>query len=1163
SGSSTVTPEAAETWLTDDGAKVIEKDVWNKTVIGKNIPDGADGIARLIVQGLDSVVDHRVDVLRHRYLSYDSIFIKIIEKVCEKGDLDKTIAVIDLVTSDNCRKQLSFYAAKHMANRRDLIERAADLVLKTEPQFWQVNREMNLFYISLEMMRYPELKDRALKILRQSAEVLLRENNNPLIKYLPQWVEDTMRGKDAANNSREIREEVINTINSLIDKGLVAGFISLSISPVRNLPGLHNKAEKTVQAAVTVADIKKPEKETLTPLEKFYRRIEKAARKAETEPPFQVISIAKIASKMAKAGFVDEAHEVFRRAVEMVKKNAKKIEEENGDSLDWLNIDDDEFLAENNPWRLIYEIAVEMGKHKKLRQEAVSLAESIEDNEFREDALEDILHERENRVYKLVALLEDVKAPLENALSAEELVGCLLKLEKSDNKQEVFFARMASNPNLAITDGFRKKVIETAVTSIKSGKAGSDYDISKKAEALSEVAYEAAKLGKLKDSADELFKEATALTDSIGDGYTKSYTLMKIAGNMAGHSDFIEMSMDVFGKALTIGKRGGWMHEATMAKQVARHRGLIDRIPELKIMINDLSIYGLFMANLVDEMAHRKDLIELALGLVKQTLYSSVRLCHIAQEMAKYKDMRSRAVKIVNSMNDPRCKIWFLSSLGGILADENASSAEAKQIFDELMGIVDSGYYDAKYVLSFAAPVFIRFKELRKRVMDKVNTLSSSLSSEMLRDMAISLAKYPDSVDEAVTLADDISEGSSKSQAYYRIASHIAGYEGMQVRARELFGKAIRLLKDESEDNAIEDLCEIAKAMASYPYLVNKAFELPFLMKSGDNRKEVLSNIVSTITDRTEDRLGTDSEYAREMTDALLNRFSPKGHPAFAFNNMPSDKFTIKQYMEATGVPQTTARRDFNVLKKMGVVNIEKGKGNKPDKIASQTSSSLRSGIAEALKTYRDKRDIGNLKICLSNKFYDTEFATILLSDLAYAWLHEDRIYEVKYDTSRLSASQIDIVEEYIKLLKSRSSDPDNIRSRPFSSTQGSSESLIAVYCSGKDFKGEGHVDVSIQEGELRGYLLRITGMINIALASSNVPDNLSKEDVDKYRPILSYISNQYRVILGEGLAIPDSPEDILKVIRRIVLGLPKVVHTNFEQIEEYNRLAKEALVTA
>ena len=44
-------------------------------------------------------------------------------------------------------------------------------------------------------------------------------------------------------------------------------------------------------------------------------------------------------------------------------------------------------------------------------------------------------------------------------------------------------------------------------------------------------------------------------------------------------------------------------------------------------------------------------------------------------------------------------------------------------------------------------------------------------------------------------------------------------------------------------------------------------------------------------------------------------------------------------------------------------------------------------------------------------------------------------------------------------------------------------DTFIAVYCTGKDFKGEGHVEVSVPVGKPEDYLLRITGMVNIALA--------------------------------------------------------------------------------
>ncbi len=106
-------------------------------------------------------------------------------------------------------------------------------------------------------------------------------------------------------------------------------------------------------------------------------------------------------------------------------------------------------------------------------------------------------------------------------------------------------------------------------------------------------------------------------------------------------------------------------------------------------------------------------------------------------------------------------------------------------------------------------------------------------------------------------------------------------------------------------------------------------------------------------------------------------------------------------------------------------------------------------------------------------------------------------------------------------------------------------------------------MDVSIPDGELKEYLLRIAGMVNIAPASSNIHDNLSKEDVDMDRPLMSYIKNQYKAIIGEELAISDSPQDILKVIRHIVPGLHKSLRMNTDQIEEFNRLAKAALTAA
>lgn len=195
---------------------------------------------------------------------------------------------------------------------------------------------------------------------------------------------------------------------------------------------------------------------------------------------------------------------------------------------------------------------------------------------------------------------------------------------------------------------------------------------------------------------------------------------------------------------------------------------------------------------------------------------------------------------------------------------------------------------------------------------------------------------------------------------------------------------------------------------------------------------------------------------------------------------------------------------------------------------------------------------------------YDVESTIVLFIDSLYAQFHENRAYYVRYDIFRLSPSQVEIIETYIDLLEKKV----NIKRRPFSSKEGSEETLIAVYCEGKDLtgrdlKGEGHVDVSIQEGKLEEYILRITGMVNIALAVASVPDNVTEKELDeKYGHIIGFIQERYKDIVGRALDIPRSLEGILEAIRLVKLILPKAYRLP-DRIKEYNRLARKALIAA
>lgn len=188
--------------------------------------------------------------------------------------------------------------------------------------------------------------------------------------------------------------------------------------------------------------------------------------------------------------------------------------------------------------------------------------------------------------------------------------------------------------------------------------------------------------------------------------------------------------------------------------------------------------------------------------------------------------------------------------------------------------------------------------------------------------------------------------------------------------------------------------------------------------------------------------------------------------------------------------------------------------------------------------------------------------------DLASTRLRQDVLYRIKYDNSRLTPSQVQVVKAYAKLLQTRIGRPKSVKLEPFSSAAGSKESLFAVYCSSnasaaKPFKGEGHVDVALPEGGIKDYILHIPAMLNIAVASASIPSGLSETDLDSYKPLLSYISAQYKFISGGLLPIPDSAEAVLQMLRNIILLLPRSDRVDLDTIDEYNRLALQALESA
>jgi len=88
--------------------------------------------------------------------------------------------------------------------------------------------------------------------------------------------------------------------------------------------------------------------------------------------------------------------------------------------------------------------------------------------------------------------------------------------------------------------------------------------------------------------------------------------------------------------------------------------------------------------------------------------------------------------------------------------------------------------------------------------------------------------------------------------------------------------------------------------------------------------------------------------------------------------------------------------------------------------------------------------------------------------------------------------------------------------------------------------------------------------MVNIALAASNIPDKVTEEEMHMtYGPIVGFIKNQYKLMLGSDLDLPDTARGIAEALRYIVLVLPEASRMSYEAIEEFNMAARKALIAA
>jgi len=194
----------------------------------------------------------------------------------------------------------------------------------------------------------------------------------------------------------------------------------------------------------------------------------------------------------------------------------------------------------------------------------------------------------------------------------------------------------------------------------------------------------------------------------------------------------------------------------------------------------------------------------------------------------------------------------------------------------------------------------------------------------------------------------------------------------------------------------------------------------------------------------------------------------------------------------------------------------------------------------------------------------DIDSAIHVLGNLVPAKLEKGEVYEVRYNKTKFDEYEINarlnpkenspraLLQAYIDLLRMRAGDSKSIKLIP---CYKNDKPLISVsrYASKDSHKplGEGSVDVS---GDIRKQPLRIVGILNMAFAASNIPNDASLAEMHKYTSLLCFIKNQYKDITGKEL----TADNLLQAIRWITLPSAKPVP--IQALKEYYRLTIDQL---
>ena len=179
-----------------------------------------------------------------------------------------------------------------------------------------------------------------------------------------------------------------------------------------------------------------------------------------------------------------------------------------------------------------------------------------------------------------------------------------------------------------------------------------------------------------------------------------------------------------------------------------------------------------------------------------------------------------------------------------------------------------------------------------------------------------------------------------------------------------------------------------------------------------------------------------------------------------------------------------------------------------------------------------------------------------------------DEYFLIQYDQDQLSQEQISIIDTYINILKKKYLDPEKIKVRKFSGNKTKkNRTLISVTRRDDNgnrsiILGSGDIDIITKNNNVSEYFLALPSMINIAMASSLIDKNATKEDFSlSYGYIQGFIKEQYRAIMGKDLT--DHEIRLIEMKRLIILVLPEMYKMSYRKLQESNDMLIKALISA